>query len=78
MVTRYNYCPYCNEQIVFKIELNDIDTSLYPAPVYIHHKNDSCDKISTFYVDSLLRVSYTELGKKKSITGTEIKMLETI
>ena len=78
MVTRYNYCPYCNKRIIFKIEFNDIDSSLYPAPVYIHHKDDSCNKISTFYVDSLLRVSYTEPGKKKSITGRDIKTIKTI
>ncbi|MFW9990409.1 MAG: hypothetical protein ACFFC3_17340 [Candidatus Odinarchaeota archaeon] len=78
MVTRYNYCPYCHKRIIFKIEIDDIDQSLYPAPVYIHHKDGNCDKISTFYVDSLLRVSYKELGKKKSITNHEIKILEAI
>jgi DNA-directed RNA polymerase subunit RPC12/RpoP len=78
MTTRYNYCPYCNERIVFKIEKEDIDQSLYPAPVYILHKNKSCNKISTFYVDSLLRVSYKELGKKQSLTGCEIKIIETL
>jgi len=76
--TVYNTCPYCNQRIIFKIGLSDIDQSHYPAPVYLHHKDDNCDKISTFYVDSLLRVSYKELGKKKSITGREIKILETI
>ncbi len=78
MTTRYNYCPYCNKRIVFKIEKEDIDQSLYPAPVYILHKDESCNKTSTFYVDSLLRVSYKELGKKKSITGRDIKTIETI
>ncbi|MBN1800602.1 MAG: hypothetical protein JW891_03800 [Candidatus Lokiarchaeota archaeon] len=78
MPTRYNYCPHCNKQIVFKIELEDIDTSLYPAPFYLYHKNDECNKVSTFYVDSLLRVSYTELEKKKSKTGGIIKTIETI
>jgi len=78
MVLRYNYCPYCEQRIVFKIEMEDIDQSLYPAPVYILHKDNSCGKISTFYVDSLLRVSYKELGKKKSINGSEIKIIETI
>ena len=52
MTKRYNYCPYCNKRIVFKIEMKDIDQSLYPAPVYIFHKDESCNKISTFYVDS--------------------------
>ncbi|MFX1443400.1 MAG: hypothetical protein ACFFHV_08305 [Promethearchaeota archaeon] len=78
MTKRYNQCPYCNKRIVFNIEMIDIDQSLYPAPVYILHKDESCNKISTFYVDSLLRVSYKELGKKKSITGSEIKILETL
>jgi hypothetical protein len=58
--------------------MEDIDPSLYPAPVYIHHKNNSCDKISTFYVDSLLRVSYIEPEIIKSKTQHLIKTLETI
>ncbi len=64
MPLRFNTCPHCNERIVFKIENTDIDTSHYPSPVYILHDIKSCGKISTFYVDSLLRVSYKELEKK--------------
>ena len=60
----YNYCPHCNQRIVFKISLEDIDTSQYPAPAYIIHKDETCNKLSTFYFDSLLRVSYKELEKK--------------
>ncbi|MHA1291185.1 MAG: hypothetical protein ACTSQJ_00795 [Promethearchaeota archaeon] len=41
-----------------------IDSSCYPAPAYILHKDTSCNKLSTFYFDSLLRVSYKELEKK--------------
>ncbi len=59
---KYNYCPHCNEKIVFKIEMEDIDASRYPAPVYIICNR--CKKLSTFFVDSLLRVSYKELEKK--------------
>lgn len=40
----------------------DIDSSQYPAPVYIVCK--LCKKLSTFYVDSFLRVSFKELEKK--------------
>ncbi len=69
---RFNSCPHCDQRIVFKIEKDDIDTSQYPAPVYVIHKIDSCGKLSTFYVDSLLRVSYTELEKKPG----GIKILE--
>lgn len=78
MVVRYNYCPHCGRKIIFKIEMDDIDDALYPAPIYIHHDDEACDKISTFYVDSLLRVSYKELGKKKSKTGREIKTITTM
>ena len=78
MPIRYNYCPHCHQRITFKIEMEDIDQSLYPAPIYLHHKNESCNKISTFYVDSLLRVSYKELEKKKSKTGSKIKLIETL
>lgn len=74
MPIRFNSCPHCNERIVFKIEPDDIDSSQYPAPVYILHNNKSCGKISTFYVDSLLRVSYKELDKKPGA----IKTLETM
>jgi hypothetical protein len=49
---------------VFKIEKTDIDTSYYPSPVYILHDIETCGQTSTFYVDSLLRVSYKELEKK--------------
>ena len=73
MPLRFNTCPHCQKRIVFKIEMEDIDTSQYPAPVYILHKDVSCGKISTFYVDSLLRVSYKELEKKPG----GIKTLET-
>ncbi|NVM37610.1 MAG: hypothetical protein HWN81_18595 [Candidatus Lokiarchaeota archaeon] len=71
MPLRFNFCPHCNEKIIFKIEMEDIDSKLYPAPVYIICK--SCKKLSTFYVDSLLRVSYKELVKKPG----GIKTIET-
>lgn len=74
MPLRFNTCPFCHEKIVFKIEKKDIDSSQYPAPVYILHKIKSCGKTSTFYFDSLLRVSYKELEKKPGA----IKTLETI
>jgi len=51
--------------------MDDIDPTQYPAPVYIICKH--CKKISTFYVDSLLRVSYKELDKKSG----GIKTIET-
>ncbi|MFX0070632.1 MAG: hypothetical protein ACFFAO_06025 [Candidatus Hermodarchaeota archaeon] len=78
MKTCYNYCPHCGKRIVFKMELDDIDTSIYPAPAYIHHIDKKCKKTSTFYFDSLLRVSYKELGKKKSKTGQDIKTISTV
>jgi len=59
---------------MFRIDLGDIDTSQYPAPVYIIHEDISCGKISTFYVDSLLRISYNELDKKPG----GIKTIRTI
>ena len=71
MPLRFNYCPHCNEKIVFEICKEDIDSNQYPAPVYIQCK--FCKKISTFYVDSLLRVSYVELDKKPG----GIKTIET-
>lgn len=74
MPLRFNSCPHCNKRIIFKIETKDIDSSQFPAPVYIHHDDKSCDKISTFYVDSLLRVSYKELEKKSGA----IKTIETL
>lgn len=74
MPLRFNTCPHCNQRIVFRINEDDIDPSNYPAPVYILHKSELCGKISTFYLDSLLRVSYSELEKKFGA----IKTLETI
>jgi len=62
MPLRFNNCPHCEKKIVFKIEMEDIDPSQYPAPVYI--MCNVCNKLSTFYVDSLLRISYKELEKK--------------
>jgi len=62
MPIRFNFCPNCSKKIIFEIEMEDIDSSQYPAPVYIVCK--SCKKLSTFYVDSHLRVSYIELEKK--------------
>jgi len=62
MPLRFNKCPHCNKKIIFNIQMNDINSSQYPAPVYIVCK--SCNKLSTFYVDSLLRISYKELEKK--------------
>ncbi len=74
MPLRFNTCPYCNQRIVFRIEEKDVNNSQYPAPIYIHHTNESCGKTSTFYVDSLLRVSYKELEKKSGA----IKTLKTV
>ena len=62
MTLRFNFCPHCHTKITFRIEMKDINSSQYPAPVYIICK--SCKKLSTFYLDSLLRVSYKELDKK--------------
>jgi hypothetical protein len=62
MPLRFNTCPHCNKKIIFKIETDNIDSSHYPAPVYI--VCNSCNNLSTFYVDSLLRISYKELEKK--------------
>ena len=78
MPFRYNFCPHCEQKIVFKIEMKDIDPSLYPAPVYIFHKNGACNKLSTFYVDSELRVSYNDLEKKKSKTQKKVKTIKTL
>jgi DNA-directed RNA polymerase subunit RPC12/RpoP len=69
-IIRYNYCPHCESKIIFKIGMDDIDTKQYPAPIYIIHKDPSCGKLSTFYVDSLLRVSYKELEKKPGAITT--------
>jgi len=74
MPFRYNYCPHCNKKIVFKIEENDINHNRYPAPAYIVHSDETCGKLSTFYFDSILRVSYKELDKKPG----GIKTLETL
>lgn len=71
MPVRFNTCPHCDSKIIFEIENEDIDSKQYPAPVYIKCK--SCSKVSTFYVDSLFRVSYKELEKKPGA----IKTLET-
>ncbi|KKK43053.1 MAG: hypothetical protein Lokiarch_30080 [Candidatus Lokiarchaeum sp. GC14_75] len=62
MPIRFNTCPHCDGKFMFKIEIENINKSQYPAPVYIVCK--SCKKLSTFYVDSLLRISYKELEKK--------------
>ena len=78
MPIRYNTCPHCNQRIIFKIEMEDIDSSLYPAPFYLLHKDKACNKLSTFYVDSKLQVAYKELEKKKSITGSTIKTIKTL
>ncbi|MFX1567173.1 MAG: hypothetical protein ACFFCV_02265 [Promethearchaeota archaeon] len=71
MPLRFNTCPHCESKITFRIEMEDIDSKQYPAPVYI--VCNSCKKLSTFYVDSLLRVSYKELDKKPGA----IKTIET-
>ena len=49
---------------LLSLKIEDIDSSEYPAPVYIIHKDEECNKLATFYVDSLLRVSYIETEKK--------------
>jgi len=64
MPYRYNYCPICEKKIVFMINPEDIDDRVFPAPVHVLHEDDDCNKVSTFYVDSFLRVSYTEPEKK--------------
>ena len=71
MTLRFNFCPHCKNKIIFNIEMKDINQEQYPAPVYIICK--SCNKLSTFYVDSLLQVSYKDLEKKPG----GIKTIET-
>ena len=71
MPFRFNKCPHCNTKIIFEIKDGDINSKQYPAPVYIKCK--SCNSLSTFYVDSLLRVSFKELDKKPG----GIKTIET-
>ena len=78
MPLRFNTCPHCKKRITFRIEMEDIDPSLYPAAFYLYHKNKDCNKISTFYVDSLLRVSFIEPEKKKPKSGIIIKTIETL
>ncbi len=68
MPLKFNSCPHCSNKIRFRIEMEDIDSKQYPAPVYIKCK--SCEKLSTFYVDSQLRVSYKELEKKPGAIKT--------
>ncbi len=72
----YNYCPHCEKRIFFKMSSDDIDTSKYPAPAYLVHNDPECNKLSTFYFDSLLRVSYKELEKKPG--GIKTIEVETI
>ncbi len=58
MVLKVYVCPHCQNQIRFKIDTNDIDhTFRYPAPIYIKHANGKCNKTSTCYLDSELRIS---------------------
>ena len=78
MPLKFDFCPYCQKRIVFNLTEADIDTAHYPSPIYIHHTDKNCNKTSTFYVDSLLRVSYKELNKKESITGNKIQTINTI
>ena len=73
---KFNTCPHCNQKITFEIELEDIDNTHFPAPVYISCR--SCNQLSTFYVDSKLQVSYKELGIKKSIMNAKIKTIKTL
>ena len=73
MPLKFNFCPHCSQKIVFKVTKEDIDNSRYPAPVYIHHNDESCGKTSTFYLDSQLGVSYKDLEKKPGA----IKTIET-
>ena len=74
MPLKVDYCPHCQKQIIFKLEAEDIDASLFPAPVYVHHSDASCNKLATFYVDSLLRISFKENERKSG----GIKTIETI
>lgn len=74
IVLRFNTCPHCGNKIIFRVTSEDIDTNKYPTPVYILHDDESCGKTSTFFLDSLLRVSYKELDKKSGA----IKTLKTI
>jgi hypothetical protein len=74
MVLKVGICPHCDSRIFLRIELSDINPEKFPAPVYVLHKNGICDKISTFYVDSKLRISYSTKEKKEGA----MKTLETI
>jgi hypothetical protein len=67
-------CPHCNKRVFIRIEESDISPVIYPAPVWVIHKNGICDKLSTYYVDSKLGVSYIAPEKKDGA----IKTLEAL
>lgn len=74
MALKISYCPHCNSKVFFRIELSDINPERFPAPVYIIHKTGMCNMLSTFYLDSKLRISYSTKEKKEG----GIKTLDTI
>lgn len=74
MPLKFDFCPHCQKKIIFKLEEEDIDARIFPAPVYVLHRDASCNKLTTFYVDSLLRISFKEIGRKRG----GIKTIETV
>ena len=70
MPLKVSECPHCNARIFIKIEESDINPVKFPAPVYVIHKNGVCDKLSTVYVDSQLRISYSSPEKKEGAIKT--------
>ena len=69
-------CPHCNKKMLFTISQNDIDLSgKQPAPLYVKHSSKICQKSSTIYLDSELRISLID---KAIEDGSKWKFVKSI
>lgn len=57
-------CPHCNKKMLFTITSDDVDLSSgkLPAPLYVKHSSKICQKTTTVYLDSDLRISLMDKG----------------
>lgn len=70
-------CAHCNKKMLFTITSDDVDltSGKLPAPIYVKHSLENCEKTSTIYLDSELHISLIDKGIED---GSKWKFVKSI
>ena len=73
-------CPHCNKKLLFTISFNDVDltSGKLPAPLYVKHSSKVCEKTTTIYLDSELRISLMDKGVQDGSKWKFVKFIDSL